>query len=120
MRIIIIAVVLIVAIPLAALFLMSTDTVVTVKPDVKVIGLASPVSVQIANPHGVRRVSAYLDQNGARWLIVFEGVNDIAAGAGAPSLTQAYARFVDRAHARRLRAYGATITPFGRPVDPEV
>ena len=60
-------VVLLVAIPLAALFLMSTDTVLTMKPDVKVIGLASPVTVQIANPHGVRRVSAYLEQSGARF-----------------------------------------------------
>jgi lysophospholipase L1-like esterase len=54
-----------------------------------------------------------LDQSGARWLIVFEGVNDIGAGVSAESLTNAYARFVDQAHGRRLRAYGATITPFG-------
>jgi len=54
-----------------------------------------------------------LNQSGARWLIVFEGVNDIGGGASAQSLTNAYAQFVDRAHARTLRAYGATITPFG-------
>ena len=54
-----------------------------------------------------------LGQSGARWLIVFEGVNDIGRGASAQSLTNAYAQFVDRAHARNLRAYGATITPFG-------
>jgi lysophospholipase L1-like esterase len=54
-----------------------------------------------------------LSQSGARWLIVFEGVNDIGGGASAQSLTNAYAQFVDRAHARNLRAYGATITPFG-------
>jgi lysophospholipase L1-like esterase len=54
-----------------------------------------------------------LDQNGARWLILFEGVNDIGGGASAESLTNAYAHFVDKAHARNLRAYGATITPFG-------
>ncbi len=54
-----------------------------------------------------------LSQSGVRWLIVFEGVNDISGGASAQSLTNAYAQFVDKAHARNLRAYGATITPFG-------
>jgi lysophospholipase L1-like esterase len=54
-----------------------------------------------------------LSQSGVQWLIVFEGVNDIGGGASAQSLTNAYAQFVDKAHARNLRAYGATITPFG-------
>jgi lysophospholipase L1-like esterase len=54
-----------------------------------------------------------LGQSGVRWLILFEGVNDIGGGASAQSLTNAYAQFVDKAHARNLRAYGATITPFG-------
>jgi lysophospholipase L1-like esterase len=54
-----------------------------------------------------------LGQSGVRWLIVFEGVNDIGGGASAQKLTNAYAQFVDKAHARNLRAYGATITPFG-------
>lgn len=66
MKIIVIGFVLLVVVLTAALFLMSTSTVVTVQPDVKVIGLATPVSVQIANSHGVRRVSAYLEQNGSR------------------------------------------------------
>jgi lysophospholipase L1-like esterase len=54
-----------------------------------------------------------LSQSGARWLIVFEGVNDVGRGIGAQRLTTAYGQFVDQAHARNLRAYGATITPFG-------
>jgi lysophospholipase L1-like esterase len=54
-----------------------------------------------------------LGQSRMRWLIVFEGVNDIGRGASAQSLTNAYAQFVDRAHAQNLGAYGATITPFG-------
>ena len=53
------------------------------------------------------------EQSGVRWLILFEGVNDIGGGKSAQSLTNAYARFVDQAHANNLRAYGATITPFG-------
>ncbi len=54
-----------------------------------------------------------LSQSGARWVVVSEGVNDIAGGASAQSLTNAYAQFVHKAQARNLRAYGATITPFG-------
>lgn len=60
-----------------------------------------------------------LNQNGARYLIVFEGVNDIGgstdvtAPALATNLISAYVRFANQAHARNLRAYGATITPFG-------
>jgi len=54
-----------------------------------------------------------LEQNGVRWLILFEGVNDIGAGASASSLTNAYAQLVEKAHAQHLRVYGATITPFG-------
>lgn len=55
-----------------------------------------------------------LNQNGVRWVIVFEGVNDIGAGgASAASVTNAYMQFIDKAHARHLQVYGATITPFG-------
>jgi lysophospholipase L1-like esterase len=57
-----------------------------------------------------------LNQNGGRWLIVFEGVNDIGGGGSptlATNLINAYTQFANKAHARNLRAYGATITPFG-------
>jgi len=58
-------------------------------------------------------------QSGARWLIVFEGVNDIggASASGSAALTtnliNAYTQFIAKAHARNILAYGATITPFG-------
>jgi len=60
-----------------------------------------------------------VNQNGVRYLIVFEGVNDIGgvSDANAPTLTtnliNAYTQFANKAKARGLRAYGATITPFG-------
>lgn len=54
-----------------------------------------------------------LNQSGVRWLIVFEGVNDIGGGTTETTITNALAQFVDKAHARNLLAYGATITPFG-------
>jgi lysophospholipase L1-like esterase len=54
-----------------------------------------------------------LNQSGVRWVIVFEGVNDIGGGTTETTVTNALAQFVDKAHARNLLAYGATITPFG-------
>jgi len=61
-----------------------------------------------------------LDAPGARWVILLEGVNDIGnarepgnAAAVAESLIVAYGRIITRVHARALRIYGATLTPFG-------
>jgi len=62
-----------------------------------------------------------LAQSGVRWLVLFEGVNDIgtaeASEAGqkqvADDLIGAYDQIVTRAHARGIRVYGATLTPFG-------
>jgi lysophospholipase L1-like esterase len=61
---------------------------------------------------------------GAKWLIVFEGVNDLGGlarnGEVPPAdhaalvarVLAAYAQIVDRARAHNLRVYGATITPY--------
>jgi lysophospholipase L1-like esterase len=54
-----------------------------------------------------------LNQSGVRRVIIFEGVNDIGGGTTETTITNALAQFVDKAHARNLLAYGATITPFG-------
>ena len=67
MKVIILAVVLVVVGTFGSLLVFSSSSVLTIHPDVKVVGLATPVSVQIANPHGVRRVEAYLEQNGTRY-----------------------------------------------------
>jgi lysophospholipase L1-like esterase len=63
-------------------------------------------------------------QSGVRWLLVFEGVNDIggtkaATDNGAPStvadeIIQALQQFITRAHTHSIGVYGATITPFGQ------
>jgi lysophospholipase L1-like esterase len=56
-------------------------------------------------------------QSGARWVIVFIGVNDIGGGGSnmttATNLVTAYTQWANKAHAHNLLAYGATITPFG-------
>jgi lysophospholipase L1-like esterase len=62
-----------------------------------------------------------LAQPGRRWLIVFEGVNDIGTAAATPAAQQqvaqelitSYEQIITQAHAAGLRVYGATITPFG-------
>jgi lysophospholipase L1-like esterase len=62
-----------------------------------------------------------LATSGVRWLVVFEGVNDIgtADATAAAQLTVgdeligAFEQIVTRAHAQGIAVYGATITPFG-------
>ncbi|HXS75404.1 MAG TPA: SGNH/GDSL hydrolase family protein [Terracidiphilus sp.] len=61
---------------------------------------------------------------GVRWLIVFEGVNDLGGlardgevppaehAAFIPRVISAYQQIITRAHAHGLRVYGATITPY--------
>jgi lysophospholipase L1-like esterase len=61
-----------------------------------------------------------LGQAGVRWLVVLEGVNDIGQARGADGaeavardLIAAYRQMIERAHARGVMVYGATILPFG-------
>ena len=60
-----------------------------------------------------------LQQEGVKWLIIFEGVNDLgstrdsaAAFNVAKGLIAAYDTMIMKAHAKGLKVYGATITPF--------
>lgn len=61
-----------------------------------------------------------LTQTSVRWLVVFEGVNDIGTckspcdlDSVAKDITNAYRQIIVRAHSHSIRVYGATITPFG-------
>jgi lysophospholipase L1-like esterase len=55
------------------------------------------------------------------WLLLFEGVNDIGTAAATDAAQQqvtadlivAYEQIAERAHARDITAYAATVTPFG-------
>jgi lysophospholipase L1-like esterase len=72
-------------------------------------------------PPGLDRLKRdVLDQPGVRWLIVLEGVNDIGGSRGpaaadsvAQGLIAGYQQIIRQAHARGIKVYGATITPFG-------
>lgn len=50
-----------------ALLALSTSTAVSISPAIQSVGIATPVTVHMINPHGERRLSAYLEQNGARY-----------------------------------------------------
>ena len=57
-------------------------------------------------------------QNGVRWLIILEGINDIgqapkADSATAVNLIAAYKQMIDLAHVNGILVYGATLLPFG-------
>jgi lysophospholipase L1-like esterase len=71
-------------------------------------------------PAAVKRFDRdVLNQSAVSSLILFEGVNDIggASEAGSPALATnliaAYTQFANKAHARSIRLFGATILPFG-------
>ncbi len=57
-----------------------------------------------------------LEQSGVRFLILFEGVNDIGPSSSvsvATNLIDAYKELISKAHSQNILVYGATITPFG-------
>jgi len=70
-------------------------------------------------PTGLSRFQRdILNQQGVRWLIILEGVNDIggtpdkeAADKVAQGLIAAYEKMIDEAHAQGIKVYGGTITP---------
>lgn len=61
-----------------------------------------------------------LNQNGVKWLIILEAINDIGGASGAQGsakvaqdLIAAYGQMIDSAHAKGIKVYGATLLPFG-------
>ena len=60
-----------------------------------------------------------LSQNGVKWLILLEGINDIGgirkaedAPVRANELIEAYKIMINKAHAKGIKVYGCTILPF--------
>ncbi len=72
-------------------------------------------------PSALRRFGHdVINQTKVRWLIILEGINDIgqvqdatAADALVHDLIGAYEQMIDSAHAKGIRVYGGTLTPFG-------
>jgi murein DD-endopeptidase MepM/ murein hydrolase activator NlpD len=118
--------VLVLGVPLL-LFLLSSAPQVTVVLPVRVIGVATPVSVRVISPHGVRRVTAELVQDDQRYK-VFESArparrlfflgkseppSEVTFPAGkdrAPALHDGKARLIVEAQANDFRAGTDTVT----------
>ncbi len=119
------AAILVLGVPLLLLLLSSGPTVTMVWP-VRVIGNDTPVAVRVVSPHGVRRVTAELEQNDQRYR-VFESVRpahrlfflgkteppaEISFSAGktrAPALRDGKARLIVEAQANDFTAGTATV-----------
>ena len=83
--------------------------------DVGVLNLgigATNVAGTGATTGAARYKKDILAQSGLRWVFIFYGTNDINGGATAATITSAYQKMIDDAHAMNLKVYGATITPF--------
>lgn len=73
-------------------------------------------------PSGLDRFDReVMQQSGVRWLVIFEGINDIGATRDSTSaadvaskLIAAYDEMITKAHAKGIKVYGATITPVKR------
>jgi lysophospholipase L1-like esterase len=60
-----------------------------------------------------------LSQSGVKWVMLFEGINDIGHGAVAPEesvtadeLIWGYKQIIDEAHTHGIQAIGCTLTPY--------
>ena len=98
---------------------MSTSPSVAVSPPVKQVGIGTPVTAAITAPHGVRRVTAWIEQNGARYPLYEESApsrrflwsrhqppRSVTFEAGknkAPNLKEGKARLVVEAVSNDLR-----------------
>ncbi|MBZ5618374.1 MAG: M23 family metallopeptidase [Acidobacteriia bacterium] len=122
----IIAVVSLAIVLMIALVVMSNHTAVSVSPAVKVVGVSTPVAVTVTNPHGVRRVAAWLEQSGARYPLYQESFpatrlfwsrhqppRSVTFEAGkdkAPNLKEGKARLVVEAVSNDLRGSSDSAT----------
>ncbi len=70
MRKIIIAVIaVVVLLPIALKLALSATPVVDLSSPVTTLGQATPITVHVRDPHGVRRLAAFVEQNGARYRV---------------------------------------------------
>lgn len=124
-KVLFVAAALVVCVPLALLVL-SSGVSLSIDPPVRVIGQETPVAVRVGSPHGVRRVTAELEQNGNRYKVFeteqpahrvsFLGKNnppvDIKFTAGrkqAPALGDGKARLIIEAQANDFRGSTANL-----------
>src|SRR5207237_6297485 len=103
------------------LLLLFSATPVIVLPDsVTALGQTTPITIRVKDPHGVRKVAAFVEQNGARYPVweaapptrrffwkrgVADSVWEFTAGAKAtPQLKDGKARLIVEATSNDFRA----------------
>ena len=109
------------------LFALSTHSDLTFNPQPTVIGISTPVTVRIANPHGVRHITAAIEQDRTSTLlseiseaasrIMFWRANRpphefrfVAGQSKAPALKEGRARIIVEAQSNDLRGSHDTIS----------
>src|SRR5580698_2974462 len=114
-----------IATPITTLFFLSSHAKLAFDPQPKNIGVSTPVSVRVSDPHGLRRFSAAIEQNGASttlfetnqpadrmkfWLaqVPAQEIRFNAGSKPAPNLKEGKARLVVAAQSNDFR--GATDT----------
>jgi murein DD-endopeptidase MepM/ murein hydrolase activator NlpD len=116
-----------IATPISTLYFLSSHTKLAFAAQPKAIGMNTPVAVRVSNPHGLRRFTAILEQDGARttideirkppdrlkfWLAQFPD-QDIHFDAGnkhAPNLKEGKARIIVEAQSNDFRGGTDTIS----------
>jgi murein DD-endopeptidase MepM/ murein hydrolase activator NlpD len=68
-KILLVVILLLLIIVPGSLLLMSNGTELKLDPPVTAIGGLTPIQVQIDNPHGVRRITAIIEQKGSRYTV---------------------------------------------------
>jgi murein DD-endopeptidase MepM/ murein hydrolase activator NlpD len=115
-----------IATPITTLYVLSSHTRLAFDPPPKNIGVSTPVNVKVSNPHGTRRVTAWIEQNGANttlmetknpsdrlkfWLaqVPAQEIHFNAGNKAAPGLKEGKARLVVEAQSNDFRGASDTI-----------
>ncbi|MBV9768922.1 MAG: M23 family metallopeptidase [Bryobacterales bacterium] len=115
-----------IATPITTLLVLSDHTKLAFDPQPHDIGVSTPVAIHVSNPHGVRRFTASIEQNGAStlliemmstpdrwkfWLAQVPGqiIRFNAGTRQAPNLKEGNARLIVKAQSNDLRASSDTI-----------
>ena len=110
-KILIVIIVLAVLFPVALRLSRSATPVVDLSFPVNTIGQATPVAVHVRDPYGVRRLAAFIEQNGVRYRVwelaqpsrLPDSTWNFSAGANAtPQLQAGKAKLVVEADLERL------------------
>jgi murein DD-endopeptidase MepM/ murein hydrolase activator NlpD len=67
--VIILVVVLLILLPIAFVVVQAATPVVDLASSVTVLGKATPITIHVRDPHGIRRVTASVEQNGTRYQV---------------------------------------------------